>query len=504
MEIIKEANTNTATALHSNLKKAGIIVPLIFLMVYASIPFLPSEFEAEIPVLELIGRFHPLVLHFPIVLIIIFTLFALLGSILPPFRHSLIFQVLLGMACLTTFIAIVAGYLLYATEEYSGQLVKNHLVGGLLTGTGISITTAAYYYWEMVSEKAGLFFWTALLFTNGALGYTSHLGGSLTHGQDYLTQPLASMFPGSTSVEIRPVEEMLLYEDVVTTIIDSKCASCHNENKTKGDLLLISHDHILKAGESGNPAVVPGDLEKSELMARILLPESDEDRMPPEGKPGLTKDEIDLLAYWIESGAPQELRLSDIEDIEFKNSIDKLLPAIRKTQRRLALEKEAFEEMKVELKEIGTKINVQIVPDEEADGYYFGMKMKFPPSPISSKELLEIAPYSSYFSRISLASTNISDDELYHLGQMENLKRLVLQKTAIDGSGLPYLQQLPNLEELNLSFTPLKDGHALHLLNFPHLKKVYLFGTPVKKDIITAIQQHKPHLQVILEEGPYY
>jgi hypothetical protein len=87
---------------------------------------------------------------------------------------------------------------------------------------------------------------------------------------------------------------------------------------------------------------------------------------------------------------------------------------------------------------------------------------------------------------------------------MENLKRLVLQKTAIDGSGLPYLQQLPNLEELNLSFTPLKDGHALHLLNFPHLKKVYLFGTPVKKDIITAIQQHKPHLQVILEEGPYY
>lgn len=504
MEIIKEINTDKGTELDSKIKTIGIVLPLIFLLFYVSIPFLPSQFEGERPLLELIGRIHPLVLHFPIVLIIIFTLFAILGSILSPFRHALIFRVILAMACLMTFVAILAGYLLYATEDYSGQLVKNHLWGGILTGIGISITTSAYFFWENGSEKTNMLFWAALLFTNAALGYTSHLGGSLTHGQDYLSQPLASLFPGSSPVEIKPVEEMLLYEDVIATIMESKCASCHNENKTKGDLLLNSHDHMLKAGESGNPAVLPGDVEKSELMVRILLPESDEDRMPPEGKPSLTEDEINLITYWIESGAPQELQLSEIEDVNFRNNIDKLLPAIRKTQQRLALEKEAFEEMRVDLEKIATKINVQIVRDEDTDGYYFGVKMKFPPSPISSKELLEITPFASHFSRISLASTNISDDELYYLGQMENLNRLILQKTAINGSGLPYLQQLPRLEVLNLSYTPLEDGHALHLLNFPHLKKVYLFGTPVKKEVIAAIQQHKPDLQVILDEGPYY
>ena len=34
-------------------------------------------------------------------------------------------------------------------------------------------------------------------------------------------------------------------------ILDNKCVKCHNQNKSKGDLMLNSKEAILKGGESG-------------------------------------------------------------------------------------------------------------------------------------------------------------------------------------------------------------------------------------------------------------
>ncbi len=57
----------------------------------------------------------------------------------------------------------------------------------------------------------------------------------------------------------------------------------------------------LQGGESGQAAIVPGDVGRSALLERVR--ESDESlRMPPEG-PGLTEAEIDILVRWIERGA---------------------------------------------------------------------------------------------------------------------------------------------------------------------------------------------------------
>ncbi|WP_232834949.1 c-type cytochrome domain-containing protein [Pleomorphovibrio marinus] len=488
------------------LRKAGLVIPLILGMFCLIVPFLPTEHSGNLPLFSLLGRFHPLILHFPIVLILLLALSVFAGRFHASLKHPVLTKALLLLACISSFVAVLAGYLLYLTEDYAGQLINNHLIGGVLTGFFISLATFVYFFNEKGVLAFGIWIYHGFLMASTvSLGYTSHIGGSLTHGADFLTEPLELLFPPSSSLPDKPMEEMLIYGDVVATLLDAKCVNCHNENKTKGGLLMNSHDALLKSGDGGKPAVVEGKPEESEMVVRMLLPPDHEDRMPPEGKPGLSENEIALVKFWIEKGAPEDMTVGDLdEDSDINRSLAAMLPQINRTRHKIALENEAFEEVRKELEQLAEKINVRISLDEKAEGKSFDLKMKFPPRPFSNEELLALAPYASYFSSISLASADIGDDELFFIGKMENLERLYIPKTSVDGSGLPYLVHLEKLKEINLSFTSLKGGNALHLLEFPNLNKVYIYGTSVGKDVIQALQERKKSTEFILEEGPNY
>ncbi len=497
----------TETPVQKNgLRTSGLIIAALLVACSFIVPFLPTAPEGEYPFLSLMGRFHPLILHFPIVLILLLVVHVGAARFHSVFRHPLLTKSLLLLACISSFFAILAGYLLYFTEEYTGQLVSNHLLGGVLTGVFIGFATIVFFLWETQVLAFGAYLYHSLLLASAvSLGYTSHIGGSLTHGASFLTEPLESIFPPKSSLPDKPMEEMLLYEDVIATILDAKCVNCHNENKTKGGLLMNSHASLLKAGDSGNAAIVEGYPDDSEMMTRMLLPPDHDDRMPPEGKPGLSENEIQLVKFWIEKGAPQELKLGELDqEGKLSQSLATMLPQINRTRHRIALENEAFEKIRQELEELAKIINVKISLDDKSEGRSFGLKMQFPPSPFSNKELLALAPYAPYFSSLSLASADIGDDELFFIGKMENLERLYLPKTNINGSGLPYLTHLDKLQEINLSFTSLQAGSALHLLEFPNLKKVYIYGTPVNKEVIKALQDRKRETSFILEEGPNY
>lgn len=90
------------------------------------------------------------------------------------------------------------------------------------------------------------------------------------------------------------------YKEVMP-ILEANCFSCHQGSKTKGDLKLDSLASALKGGESDGPAVVPGQPDKSSLIARIIS--KDEDFiMPPKGHP-LKEDQISVIRRWISEGA---------------------------------------------------------------------------------------------------------------------------------------------------------------------------------------------------------
>jgi mono/diheme cytochrome c family protein len=87
----------------------------------------------------------------------------------------------------------------------------------------------------------------------------------------------------------------------VKPLLARRCFACHGPQTGEGGLHLDGPETALAELDSGAHAIVPGDIENSELINRVTS--TDEFmRMPPEGKP-LTDDEIDTLKQWIREGA---------------------------------------------------------------------------------------------------------------------------------------------------------------------------------------------------------
>lgn len=87
----------------------------------------------------------------------------------------------------------------------------------------------------------------------------------------------------------------------VRPLLETHCIKCHGAEKQKGGLRLDTKAAALKGGESGSPAITPGDLAKSRILT-LVSSKDDAERMPPKGDP-LSGAEIDLLKRWIEAGA---------------------------------------------------------------------------------------------------------------------------------------------------------------------------------------------------------
>lgn len=98
------------------------------------------------------------------------------------------------------------------------------------------------------------------------------------------------------------------YSRQVRPIISDMCFSCHgpDEKGRKGELLLSDYDSALKGGESGLPAIVPGDPSSSELIKRLRSDDPDVCMPPPHTKKKLTEEQIGVLESWVASGAKYE------------------------------------------------------------------------------------------------------------------------------------------------------------------------------------------------------
>jgi hypothetical protein len=87
----------------------------------------------------------------------------------------------------------------------------------------------------------------------------------------------------------------------IRPIFQGRCYSCHDGRKHKAGLRLDVRTSVLRGGESGKAAVVPGDSKKSELLRRLTALDEDE-VMPPSGE-RLNADQVQRLREWIDAGA---------------------------------------------------------------------------------------------------------------------------------------------------------------------------------------------------------
>jgi ankyrin repeat protein len=95
----------------------------------------------------------------------------------------------------------------------------------------------------------------------------------------------------------------------IMPIVERSCADCHAGKKTRGDFSLATRDSLLKGGQSGEPAIVPGRSAHSYLV-RYVSDQIEDLEMPPLAKrqkyPPLSPAEIALLREWIDAGAHWE------------------------------------------------------------------------------------------------------------------------------------------------------------------------------------------------------
>ena len=89
----------------------------------------------------------------------------------------------------------------------------------------------------------------------------------------------------------------------VRPILASYCFACHGPAKQEAGLRLDVRDVAVKATESGATPIVPGQVESSEVVARILSADPDHVMPPPSAKKVLSPAEKDTLKRWIAEGA---------------------------------------------------------------------------------------------------------------------------------------------------------------------------------------------------------
>ena len=271
------------------------------------------EENSWIWILKLIGRLHPLVVHFPIALLVValFLEGLTLKGKRPGLREGINWMVYLG-----AFFALLSagfGWFLRVYDDYSGDLVMNHQNLGIITAV-FAISAAFLLFKNSLKPKSNyLTYRIVLLITVIFVAVTGHLGANLTHGEDYLY----SVLPGNmesydnekagvllaqlNSIDSLSTDQNDALNLEVRAIFAHNCTQCHGENKQKGDLVLENKRGVYNGGESGK-VIVPGSADESELYRRITLPINHDEVMPKKGKV-LKKIEIDLIKLWINNGA---------------------------------------------------------------------------------------------------------------------------------------------------------------------------------------------------------
>ena len=262
---------------------------------------------------KFLGRLHPLIVHFPIGLLIVALILELftLNKKNQELRAGI--NLLLIFGALGAVISVAFGLLLKTQDDYSGSLLTIHQWTGIATAILSTATVLLHARIIRQNNRSLLKSYRAvLIFTVLNVTIAGHYGAALTHGADFLTSALpgkgrnshfdVAQFAKDEAGKAMNVNQIAALNLEVRSIFAHNCYKCHSSEKIKGELRLDKKVFVMKGGESGD-VISAGHPEESEMIRRLELPRDDEESMPPKGKT-LSEKEIATLRLWIKLGAP--------------------------------------------------------------------------------------------------------------------------------------------------------------------------------------------------------
>lgn len=426
---------------------------ILFLLVFYQQLHIPAW-------LQVAGRMHPLLLHFPIVLIILAVALDFMK-----FKDRDLLNGLWLTGTLTAALSVIMGIILSREEGYGGAMLAWHKWAGIAV---LWIATALYWYrsTKVKNETPSA---NKLLKPGGALllvsiAITGHFGANLTHGDDFLLAPVT---PKPKAV---PITQAVVFDHLVKPILEQKCYSCHNSAKAKGELLMQTTEQLLKGGKTG-PLFVAGNPAASLMMERLHLPLDAKEHMPPKNKTQLTPDEIAILQQWISKGADFKMMVIALpqEDTLYQLAAQFLAPPAEEEYNFAAASENTVKKLNNNYRVI-----YPLARNSPALVANFYNKTQY-----SKKALEELLPLKAQLVELHLQKMPVKDEDLSIIKQFTQLRRLNLDFTAIQGGGLKELAALPHLQSLALSGTAITLPHLQTLMQNKSLREVYCWSTPL-------------------------
>jgi mono/diheme cytochrome c family protein/uncharacterized membrane protein len=281
---------------------------------------LTRSLAAASPWLQTLGRFHVAIVHFPIALLLVAGLIELwrtAGKWRQPSPTAIACVVAGGLA------ALLSSALGWIHKDFTGFGAESATTLAVHQWVGLASAVAAVVALTGLAWKwsaPGKSLWT---FRAGAIAaallvsIAGHFGGTLTHGEGYLTELLfknADQSPGESALAEAtpaapvaavlpvafPADGKVDFKTHVEPILQQTCLDCHGPAKHRANLRLDTREVTLKGGAHG-PALVPGKSAESLIIQHVLA--VDGKKRMPMGRDPLNEAQVKILKAWIDAGA---------------------------------------------------------------------------------------------------------------------------------------------------------------------------------------------------------
>ncbi len=429
------------------------------------------------PLIQFFGRLHPMVLHAPIGLLI--GLVALEGAAAAtrrPLAPS-VRGVLAWLAALTAVVTAGSGWLLSREGGYDGQTVQWHQWLGIGVAA-VALAAALLQHAGHIAAFRGL-----LVIAVGAAVPAGHLGASMTHGSDFLTEPFAAHREPvatdrvSADIPVAAGAAASTYATVIAPIFSSRCVSCHSPAKHKGGLALDTPESIARGSDLGS-VIIADDGGQSEIARRLRLPLDDEDHMPPRSKPQPTDDQIAAIEAWLNAGASFDAAVEGITPPTGGPAPSEVPP----TQARA----EPAPPAEAAVAALRDRL-VYIAPIRQESTLLVVDFAAVADSMSESDIATLLTPVLEQVADLSLARAKVGDGLMPLIARMPNLTRLNLSATGVSDGGVALLQGHPALKELIVAQTALTDACVPSLARMPALASLYCWKSALSQAGVEAL-----------------
>jgi cytochrome c/Leucine Rich Repeat (LRR) protein len=444
---------------------------------------------------EFIGHFHVALIHLPIGILLIALLLLWLRKN-PKYNISYaVIKIILLIGVLSALLSCITGYVLSTTDNYEKPLVEWHM----WMGFGVAIASM-FLYMKFARNEFDIIYKALVVGLFILIIITGHLGGSLTHGSDYISFNFSN--DKNDTAKIKPlanVQEVKAYDSIIRPILQTRCYSCHSSKRQKGGLRLDKFDLIMKGGKDGK-IIKPGEPDNSDMIKRILLPDEDDKHMPPREKPQPDDKQIALLHWWIENGDDS---LRKVKEMPQPEPIKSYLLALQvgHEEHKLPANIPSASVEKADSLAIQKLKNkgIIILPVAQNNNY---LSANFVTATnVSDKGFELLLPLKKQLVWLKCGDTKITDSALSFIAQCTNLTFLQLDNTMITDKGLEKLSSLQQLQSLNLVGTNITANGLSALKNLKQLQSIYLYQTKIKKEDWAQLQKMFP--KVLLDSGGY-